>query len=220
MPGSPASRNTRAATGERVVEPGGELGELAVAARRRRVRVVGARPLAGSAAGTSERRVLGEDRPLELAQPLSRLDPELLDQRPARVLVGLQRVGLAVGAVEGEHQLRAQPLAVGVLADQGLELADDLGVATERELRLDELLQRRDPQVLEPGDLALREGLVRRGPPAAGRATATAPPRAPARRGPGGRRASSVRPSASEPLEAVRVEAVGIERRARSRARG
>ena len=67
-----------------------------------------------------QRRILREDRPLERAQPLARLDPELVDERAARVLVGLQRVGLAVAAVEREHQLAAQPLAVRVLGDQRL----------------------------------------------------------------------------------------------------
>ena len=69
-----------------------------------------------------QRRILREHRALELAQPLARLDAELLDERAPRVLVGLQRVGLAVGAVEREHQLGAQPLAVRVLGDQRLEL--------------------------------------------------------------------------------------------------
>jgi hypothetical protein len=60
---------------------------------------------------------LGEYRPLELAQTLSRLDPQFVDQCPAGVLVGLQRVRLAVAAVEGQHQLRPQTLSVGVLGD-------------------------------------------------------------------------------------------------------
>ena len=112
-------------------------------------------------AGRGERRVLGEDRPLQLAQPLARLDAELVDERAARVLVGLQRVGLAVAAVEREHVLRPQPLAVRVLGDQRVELADHLGVAAEREPRLDELLGDRDPQLLQPRALAVGERRVR-----------------------------------------------------------
>ena len=67
-------------------------------------------------------RVLGEYRPLELSETFSRLDPELLHQRPASILVGLQRVRLAIRAVEGEHQLRPKPLSVRMVADQRLEL--------------------------------------------------------------------------------------------------
>ena len=39
-------------------------------------------------------------------RPLAWLDPQLLDQRPASVLVDLQRIRLALAAVEREHQLR------------------------------------------------------------------------------------------------------------------
>ena len=107
-----------------------------------------------------EFRVLREYGPLEFAEPLAGLDPQLLDQCPAGVLVGLEGVGLAVRAVEREHQLRPQALSVGVLADQRLELPHHLGMAAERQLRLDQLLQGGDPQVVETGDLALGEGLV------------------------------------------------------------
>jgi hypothetical protein len=39
-------------------------------------------------------------------------------------------------------------------------LPNDLGVRAERQLRVDQLLVRSDPHVVEAGDLALREGLV------------------------------------------------------------
>ena len=48
-----------------------------------------------------------------------------------------------------------------MLDDQRLELPQDLGVTAERELRLDQLLHRRNAQILEPRDLRLRERLVR-----------------------------------------------------------
>jgi hypothetical protein len=47
-----------------------------------------------------------------------------------------------------------------VLAYQRLELGDHLGVAAERELHLDELLERGRTQVLEAGDLVLGERFV------------------------------------------------------------
>ena len=107
-----------------------------------------------------EARVLGEDCAFEPAQSLAGLDAQLVDQRPARVLVGLQRVSLPVRAIEGQHQLRPQPLAVGMLVDERFQLTDELAMAAERELRLDQLFQCRDPQVVEPRDVALRERLV------------------------------------------------------------
>ena len=60
-------------------------------------------------------RILCQDRPLQLAQALTRLDPELLDERPPRLLVGLQGIGLPVGAVQREHQLRSRQFTVGML---------------------------------------------------------------------------------------------------------
>ena len=76
-----------------------------------------------------QRRVLRQNRPFQSTQPLAGLDPQLLDQCPAPVLVGLQRVGLPVAAVEGEHQLRPKALAIRVLGDQRLELSDHVGPA-------------------------------------------------------------------------------------------
>ena len=53
-----------------------------------------------------ERRILAEDRLLELSKLLARLDPELLDEPPPRIGVHAQRLGLPPRAVEGEHELR------------------------------------------------------------------------------------------------------------------
>ena len=78
-----------------------------------------------------------------------------------RVAVGGERVGLAAGAVEREHQLPAQPLAQRVVLDERLELAHELGVEAAGEVRLDALAQAGQAQVLEPRDLGLREVLLR-----------------------------------------------------------
>ena len=142
---------------------------------------------------------------LEPAQALARLDPELADEGVPRVLVRLQRIRLAVAAVEREHQLAAKPLAVRVLADQRLQRRDHVGVAAEGELRLDELLARGDPLLLEPGDRRLGERLVGE----VGQRCA-APEREAAleRRGGGGRAAGGELPPAllEQRLEAVSVE--------------
>src|SRR5947208_2406652 len=57
-----------------------------------------------------QRRVVREDRPLELAERLARLDPELVHECPAGALRDGERVGLSPGTVEREHQLPAEPL--------------------------------------------------------------------------------------------------------------
>jgi hypothetical protein len=76
-------------------------------------------------------------------------------------VIGLQRVRLPVTAVESEHQLRTEALPVGMLADQRLELWHHLVMAAQLQLRLHQLLERRGPEVCQPGDLALDEWLVR-----------------------------------------------------------
>ena len=70
--------------------------------------------------GTSgrERLVLTQDRRLELPEVRAGLEAELVLEHAATRLVGVQRVRLAAGAVEREHQLGAQPLAIGVLGHE------------------------------------------------------------------------------------------------------
>ena len=107
-----------------------------------------------------ERVVLAEDRGLELAQLRAGVDAELLDEGLARGAVGGESIGLPAGTVEREHELRARPFAQWLRGDERLELGDELCVAAEREIGLDPLLQRDRAQLLEPGDLRLRERLV------------------------------------------------------------
>src|SRR5438309_8552305 len=111
--------------------------------------------------GLSERRVLRQDLLLELLQRRRRVDPELVDEGVARVLVRLERLRLPACPVEGEHQLTAQTLAQRMFFDQRLQLADELAVAAEREICLNPLLETGEPQLLEPRDRPLRPRLVR-----------------------------------------------------------
>ena len=110
--------------------------------------------------GRRDRRVLPKDRPLEFLQPGARVDAELLEQRRSPVAIGLEGFGLPPRSVEGEHQLAAQPLAKGMLGHEGLELADELAVAAEREVGVDSAFERRDTQFLELEDGRLCELLV------------------------------------------------------------
>ena len=48
-----------------------------------------------------------------------------------------------------------------MLADERLELADDVAVSAELEVGVDPLLERDEPQLLEPADLRLREVVER-----------------------------------------------------------
>ena len=110
--------------------------------------------------GQLEAWVLPQDLQLELLQRRPRLEAELLDQRPAPALKRVQRVGLPAAAIQRQHQLAAQPLSEHVLGDQRLELRHQLEMAAGRQIGIDPILQRREPQLLQPGDLALRERLA------------------------------------------------------------
>ena len=109
--------------------------------RRRRGETRGeTRPLPRS----GERRVLAQHGTLELLQRRARLDAELLDEHLTRRAVGLERVLLPAGAIEREDLLLPQALAVRVLRDERRELADELLVPAERELRVVPQLDRGD----------------------------------------------------------------------------
>jgi hypothetical protein len=88
---------------------------------------------------------------------VTRLETEVSDERPAGLLVDLQRLRLAPRAVEREHVLAAQPFAIGVGGDERLELGHELAVTAEREVGGDPLLERHQVKVLEPRRLEGRE---------------------------------------------------------------
>ena len=113
------------------------------------------------AARTIQCGILSEDRPLELLKLPPRLDPEVVDQLAASLLIALQRVGLPARSVQREHQLRLKALPQRMLAHERLELADQRGVPSKREVSVDSILERREALFLDPGSLALRERLVR-----------------------------------------------------------
>ena len=102
-----------------------------------------------------------------------------------------------------------QPLAVGVLRDQRLERAHHLGVAAERHLRLEQLLERGHADVLEPRALALRERLLGE----VGERASAPQSQRPLEQLDGALRVGrdgAVAALGDEPLEAVRVDAVGL----------
>src|SRR5262249_11319036 len=69
----------------------------------------GGRRRRGSSGG--ERRVVSQDRALELAQGWAGLEPKLVVEDAAGLAVGLECLGLAAASVEGEDQACAQALA-------------------------------------------------------------------------------------------------------------
>ena len=105
---------------------------------------------ADSPALEGERRVVAEHRALELAQSRTGLDAQLVE-RACALLIGGERVLLATGAVQREHDCSRRRSRYGSAATSSSRSPDDLAVLTEREPRIDAELERLQPQILEPG---------------------------------------------------------------------
>ena len=106
-------------------------------------------------------RFMGEDRLLQFPERGRRLEAKLVDQCHASGAVGLQCLGLAPAAVEGQHQLAAQALTQRMLRHERLELADQLCVPSAGQIGVDAVFEQRELKLLEPADLRLRKRLER-----------------------------------------------------------
>ena len=102
-----------------------------------------------------ERRVLIEDRALEFLQSGVGVEPKLLREHALALPVDVERVCLAPGSIEGEHELAAQALAERMSADERLELGNELSRTAELELGVDLLLERGESKLLDPAGLDL-----------------------------------------------------------------
>ena len=97
-----------------------------------------------------EGRILREHPGLQLAKLAARLQPELLDAVPASLAVSLERVGPAPAAVQGEHQLAAQPLAQRVGLHERSKVGHHSATPGRAPGRRRPALQRHRPQRVEP----------------------------------------------------------------------
>jgi hypothetical protein len=106
---------------------------------------------------------------VERAQRHRRLQPELVVEHAARAAVDLERIGLAAGAVQREHQRSGQHLQGGVLGEDGFQVRDHVAVVPEGERQLGTFGERGDPQLPQPNglrDRPLLGGEVAQGIPA------------------------------------------------------
>ena len=145
-----ASNAAAAATATRTAAASGNQ-------RRRSLEPVGG---GGGSGRRAEGGILLQDRPFELAERRPRLDPELGAERDAAVAVDLERLGLAAGPVERRHQLPRMRSRSGCCATSVAQLAYERAVAAEREIGVDPVLERDEPELLEPFRLRPRERLV------------------------------------------------------------
>ncbi len=82
------------------------------------------------------------------------METEVVVQPSPHPLVRLKCLRVPARAVEREHELREEALAVRVLCDERLQLANSGLVASERELGVEAELVRVEPELLEAVGLA------------------------------------------------------------------
>ena len=121
---------------------------------------MGGCPSGGRAGRRSvERRVLPQHSALELLQLRARVEPELLAEQDTALTVDGECFGLAVRAIQSQHQLSAQPLAQRVPGDERFEFRHQRLVASEREFSLHSLFDVTGAQLLQPLHVGTRERL-------------------------------------------------------------
>ena len=84
---------------------------------------------------------MAQDGRLQLTEPRRRVQTQLVPQHAPELAVDLERFGLPTVAVEGQHELAAETLSQGMLADQPSQLSDKDAGQAESQVRLDPLLQ-------------------------------------------------------------------------------
>ena len=109
-----------------------------------------------------ECRILAEDRLLELAELRARLDPELLERAGVRVSAYTRSASACrPDRYSASMSCPRRRSRSGWPRRQRLELRHKCVVSPEPELRVDALLRRDEPQLVEPLDLPTGELLVR-----------------------------------------------------------
>lgn len=74
-------------------------------------------------------------------------------ENPSSCLIGLQGVGLPAGPIERQHEVTPESFPEGMVADQGFQFGEKLGMKSEGKLRLQPVLDHIQPKILQPGRL-------------------------------------------------------------------
>ena len=104
-----------------------------------------------------ERRILVEDRALELLQIAARLEAELAVENGTGLAVDLERIGLTALTVESKHELSPGPLPVRIFLDEAVELGQDAILLAERDPCVDAIRARLAALAFQPPDRLLGE---------------------------------------------------------------
>jgi len=107
-----------------------------------------------------ERRIVGEDRVLQRPQLRPRVETEFVDEDSARILEGPEGVGLAAGAVQGEHQEPVEPFTQRMVRAQRRQLGDQFCMFAELQVGVDPVLQCAEAEFLQSNRFSLQHPLV------------------------------------------------------------
>ena len=152
-----------------------------------------------------------QDPRLQRLERRAGLEAQFVGQGAADSLIRLQRVGLPPGPIQSDHQLARQPFAQRVLAGQRVEFGDHQGVTAGSQIRLDSILERSKPCLLQTSRLVLSKCVIGKV-----RQRRTAPQRQRTLQMPGGRgpilSLERAPPLGHQFLESVDVEMTAVER--------
>ena len=102
-------------------------------------------------------RLLADDLPREALKLLARPEAEIVFQVAPRPLVDLEGLDVATRAIERDHELRDEALAIRRFLDQPAQLSHELGMAAKGQIRVDADLERPRAKLVET--LGLRTAL-------------------------------------------------------------
>jgi hypothetical protein len=102
-----------------------------------------------TAAGARSGGVLCQDRHLQVAKGLTRVD-QVVHERTGQPPVHGQRVALPARPVQGEHQLPVELFMERMLKAECLEFGDELAVLAQRQTGPDDAVPRLQQQIVQP----------------------------------------------------------------------
>ncbi len=93
-------------------------------------------------------RLLADDLPREMLKLLARPEAEIVQVAP-RPLIDLECLDVATRAIQRDHELSDEALAIRRFLDQPAQLSDELAMAAKSEIRVDASLERARAQLVE-----------------------------------------------------------------------
>jgi hypothetical protein len=93
--------------------------------------------------------LLTDDLPGEALKFLARPEAEIVVEVAPHPLVDLEGLSVATRAIERDHELRDEALAVRRFLDQPAQLSHELGMASQNQIRVDADLERQQAKLVQ-----------------------------------------------------------------------